>query len=106
MQPFANTTNNFETSGVAEQSISVMNVEDLSKNLDDRINKIKQKYYERSSGNTMYDDKMLDLGKVDRRSYGLDYSRNARGYEGREGLKSSVFGYQSRPSTYHYASYL
>ena len=83
-----------------------MNVEDLSRNLDERINKIKQKYYERSGGTIAYDDKLLDKGKVDRKSYGLDYSRNARGLEGRESLKNSVYGYQSRPSTYHYASYL
>ena len=82
-----------------------MNVEDLSRNLDDRINKIKQKYYEKGSSQIVYDDKLLDVGKVDRKSYGLDYSRNVR-LEGREGLKNSLYGYQSRPSTYHYASYL
>jgi hypothetical protein len=77
------------------------NLETLSRDLDDRINKIKQKYYDRSN----YDG--LSTGKADRNlsSYEeLGRSRGATG--GRESLRSSLYAYKSRPASYHYASFI
>ena len=118
--PFENSTNYATTSKNGYNYDSFVpqpnSIEDLGKNLDDRINKIKQKYYERGN----FDEKRMEPSKIDRLSIGLDLSRD-RGLENRDVLRSSLFkardykeqhsdykeyrDFKSRPATHHYGSF-
>jgi len=93
MEPFSNVSNYDPRS----------NIENLSKDLDERINKIKQKYYDRVS----FDESRMENSKIDRIMPAgmLDLGRS-RHMLGRDSLRSSLYNMKSRPTTYQYGGYM
>lgn len=98
VEPFANAAN------YTTQADSRSNIENLSKDLDERINKIKQKYYDRVT----FDEGRMEGSRADRLVSGgmmYDLSRS-RNMVGRESMRSSLYNMKSRPTTYHYGGYM